>query len=65
MLESSWAMMRGRMREVSQPRPTQELFLVGLWLLAEERVTERKKSEDHGESMMDLKLKVGGVKSDC
>ena len=53
------------MREVSQPRPTQELFLVVLWLLAEEHVTERKKSEDHGESMMDLKLKVGGVKSDC
>ena len=57
--------MRGRKREVSQPRPTQELLLVDLWLLAKEHVTERKESEDHGGSMMDLKLKVGGVKSDC
>ena len=57
--------MRGRKREVSQPGPTQELFLVDLWLLVKEHVTERKESEDHGGSMMDLKLKVGGVKSDC
>ena len=57
--------MRGRKREVSQQRPTQELLLVDLWLLAKEHVTERKESEDHGGSMMDLKLKVGGVKSDC
>ena len=57
--------MRGRKREVSQPRPTQELLLVDLWLLVKEHVTERKESEDHGGSMMDLKLKVGGVKSDC
>ena len=57
--------MRGRKREVSQPRPTQELLLVDLWLLAKEHVTERKESEDHEGSMMDLKLKVGGVKSDC
>lgn len=57
--------MRGRMRKVSQPRPTQELFLVDLWLLAKEHVMETKESEDHGGSMMGLKLKVVGLKSDC
>lgn len=53
------------MREVSPLGPTQELLLVDLWLPSEEHVTERKESEDHGESMMGLKLKVEGVRSDC
>lgn len=64
MSRSSWAMMRDGMREVSPLGPTRELLLVDLWLPSEEPVTERKESEDHGESMMGLKLKVEG-RSDC
>ena len=62
---SSWAMVRGRKREVRNPRPTQELLLVYLWLLFEEHVMGRKESEDHEGSMMSLKLKLGNVRSDC
>ena len=65
MLGSSWVMMRARMREVSQPWPNHELLLVELCLSSEEHAMERKKSEDHGGSMIGLKLKVGGVRSDC
>ena len=53
------------MREISQPWPNHELLLVELCLSSEEHAMERKESEDHGGSMIGLKLKVGGVRNDC
>ena len=56
--------MRGRMREVSQPWPNHEMLLVELCLSSKEHAMERKETGDHGGSMIGLKLKVGGVRSD-
>ena len=53
------------MRKISQPWPNHELLLVELCLSSEEHAMERKENEDHGGSMIGLKLKVEGVRNDC
>lgn len=62
--ESSRPMVIDRLREVSQSGLTQELVLVGLGLLSNEHVTERKGSEGLEGTVMGLKVKVGDERSE-